>query len=886
MMRKWVMTLFVLMHLYATLSAQVSIEQKAYQATIGEDGFISSLFIGGCNVLGKPIQFCVGVNWKVERIEKRGDGREVFISLTSERGKGELLYRFGDDSIAITMLHHLGGFQTWQVFFSDEVLAVEDLQCREVDGAEAIQYSEHGQIRPTPLVPLVRIQRMRLYLRNGSSVLFWHDGWGAPFNLDEIGSLRGFTYQRNLHESDKPMTLYFVVERVGNLSLQPAPAFVPYGEAFANMFYLGEPITFNLRFTEATMKRLKACEKWLVRYEVTDFWKHTVTKGTMTFRDDEALKGGSIKVSFLVNQTGWFAVLFSLQPATKISPPMLPSQFLTRFAVVNRHPLFPERPSPNESVSDYGYSALLGLKCIRESIDISRIFPERGKVDWKWLDEFIERANAESKRWGVSWIFQANNRPRWCDESDYEQIAFELVSRYKDKVKFWEVENEPNFSYSPQDYIRLALLPFLRGAKRADPSAQVIAPACVSLPHTFRFIEAIISADALKLLDGVSTHTYVGPNEPWELFGHPQYLARLKKMVDDKPLWQTEQGYNWGNDPKQRHARYVVRQFLLANAFGITNERHYYFYPVHHGFEPWYLVESGSSEGLNGTLEPAAVALRIMNEQIVGREVVELRELLFGVYALRFRGRQDDLVALWTLDFPITLTLQGRVLEGVDFMGNKIALKPSAKNQKVVVSGYPVYLRLPLGGEFKVVSPRLGENVALASTGAKIRASSYVEGHPPEHAIDGIWSGSAYDPPVAHDLPTRTFWEDATEGTSPDNPDWLEISFPQPRTITAVAILTPLPNIDATPRDFFIEVQTPQGWQKVASVKGSAEWAHLFVFAAIKVRAIKIVITRINDGWHLDGKWMFMVGEKFTRYTNLRTKVIEVMAFAPASQRM
>ncbi|MFA4045246.1 MAG: hypothetical protein HZRFUVUK_002056, partial [Candidatus Fervidibacterota bacterium] len=33
MMRKWVMTLFVLMHLYATLSAQVSIEQKAYQAT-------------------------------------------------------------------------------------------------------------------------------------------------------------------------------------------------------------------------------------------------------------------------------------------------------------------------------------------------------------------------------------------------------------------------------------------------------------------------------------------------------------------------------------------------------------------------------------------------------------------------------------------------------------------------------------------------------------------------------------------------------------------------------------------------------------------------------------------------------------------------------------
>ena len=885
-MRKLVVVLFVFTQVYATLNAQVNVEQKTYRAIISEDGFISSFLVGGCNVLGKPLRFCAGVDWKVERIEERGNGKEISVSLASGRGRGELCYRFGDNSIAITMTHHLGGFQTWQVIFGDDVLAIEDLQYREVDGAEAIQYSEHGQIRPTPLVLLARIQRMRLYLRNGSSVLFWHDGWGAPFNLDEIGSMRDFTYQRNLQRSGKPMTLYFVVERIKGLPLQPAPAFVPYGEAFANMFYLGESVSFVLRFTEATVERLKASKMWLIRYEVTDFWKRIVTKGTITFEADEALKNKSVRVSFPINQTGWFAILFSLQPAIKISPTMLPSQFLTRFAVVNRHPSFPERPSTGERVSDYGYSALLGLKCIRESVDMSRIFPERGKVDWKWLDEFVERINAESNRWGVNWIFQANNRPRWCNESDYEQIAFELVSRYKGKVRVWEVENEPNFSYSPQDYVRLALLPFLRGAKRADHSAQVIAPACVSLPHTFRFVEAIIASDALKLLDGISTHTYVGPQEPWELFGNSQYLVRLKRMVGDKPLWQTEQGYNWGNDPKQRHARYVVRQFLLANAFGIPNEQHYYFYPVHHGFEPWYLVESGSSEGLNGTFEPTAVALRIMNEQIAGRKVGELKELPFGIYVLRFHGKRDDLVAFWTLDFPITLTLRGQILSAVDFMGNKIALKPSARNQQITISGYPIYLRLPLGGKIDVVSPLLGTNVALASTGAKAKASSHVEAHPPEHAIDGIWSGSAYDPPVAHDLPARTFWEDATEGTSHDNPDWFEVSFPQPRTITAIAILTPLPNIDATPRDFHVEVLTPQGWRKVAFVKGSVDWIHMFVFAPIKARAIKIVITKINDGWHLDGKWMFIVGENFTRYTNLRTKVIEVMAFAPASQSM
>jgi hypothetical protein len=45
----------------------------------------------------------------------------------------------------------------------------------------------------------------------------------------------------------------------------------------------------------------------------------------------------------------------------------------------------------------------------------------------------------------------------------------------------------------------------------------------------------------------------------------------------------------------------------------------------------------------------------------------------------------------------------------------------------------------------------------------------------------------------------------------------------------------------------------------------------------------------LSEGFNFgvfDGKWMFVVGENFTRYTNFRTKVIEVVAFAPASRRM
>ncbi|MCS7254767.1 MAG: hypothetical protein NZ781_12190, partial [Armatimonadetes bacterium] len=44
------------------LAAQTKISTKVYQAIVNESGLISSLQIGGCEVLREPIQFCVGTN--------------------------------------------------------------------------------------------------------------------------------------------------------------------------------------------------------------------------------------------------------------------------------------------------------------------------------------------------------------------------------------------------------------------------------------------------------------------------------------------------------------------------------------------------------------------------------------------------------------------------------------------------------------------------------------------------------------------------------------------------------------------------------------------------------------------------------------------------------
>ena len=863
----------------SSVKANLEIEKNIYKVVINDEGMLSSLKIYGVEVLQSPLEFCPGVSWRIEN--KSEEGNKLTLMLQSKRGRAEVSYEFKDNQIRILLIHHLGGFQTWRLNFSQDVIGVENLQNNTVKGAEAIQYLEKGEIRPLPIPRLSRVQRARLYLSNAVKIIFWHTGWGAPFNLDEIGSFYGYTYQRNLLEDNKAMKVYFQIEGKPSKPLIPSPAFVPVGDKAHNLFYQGEPVSFLIKFTPETADRLKQSRRWRIEWEVRDFWDKKITTGKKEFESELALGTKEVEVSFNLNLRGWFSILFTLSPAEKTSFAFLPSQFRARFAIVKDLPGFPRRVSPSEqyNMSDYYYTALLGLKCVRESHNISDYFPEKGKARWEELDKIFETADKEARKWGINWFFQANSRPKWCSEEDYEQIAYELVNRYKDKCKVWEVENEPNFSYSPQEYIQKTLIPFAKGAKRADPDCQIIAPACVSVHQTLRFLEAMKNANAINYIDAISTHTYNGPGEPWEMFGNPYYLKLMQEIASGKPLWQTEQGYWWDNVSKQKFARYVVRQFLNALACGIPLEKHFYYYVVHHGFEAMYLVEMGSSEGYNGTIEPGGIALRIMNEEIGGRKPISLESPIFGVYILRFSGEEDDVLAIWTLDFPIRLKVSGQIQYAEDFMGNKIGLRNEAGYYLLNVDGYPRYFIVKKGEKIKIISPTLGRNWASKEEGAKAYASSSEEHHPAENAIDGKWF-TLYPTPPGQEEWIGTFWQAGTEGASETNPVWLMVEFPKTHNLSYIILLTPLPAITAVPRDFQFQIsEDGRNWRKVAEVKDAEEWAYFFSFPQVKARFLRLLITRLNDGWHLDGRWMYMVDDNFKHYTNMHASVLEIMAF-------
>jgi len=102
-MMRLVVLFAVLLKIQTVFAAQIKVSTAAYQAIVNESGFISSLKVGGCEVLGEPMQFCVGTNWGLERTERRNGDRELLVHLNSDRGKGQLFYRFEENRIAVSM---------------------------------------------------------------------------------------------------------------------------------------------------------------------------------------------------------------------------------------------------------------------------------------------------------------------------------------------------------------------------------------------------------------------------------------------------------------------------------------------------------------------------------------------------------------------------------------------------------------------------------------------------------------------------------------------------------------------------------------------------------------------------------------------------------------
>jgi hypothetical protein len=255
---------------------------------------------------------------------------------------------------------------------------------------------------------------------------------------------------------------------------------------------------------------------------------------------------------------------------------------------------------------------------------------------WAKYDRIVDAA----ERHGLEIIARVDNPPAWSravgnapgwemgppdNYSDYGDFLHTLVSRYRGRIRYYQVWNEPNIypEWGDQDVDPAAYTALLaegyRRAKEADPDCVIIAAGLAQTTEQgprnlsdLGFLEGMYAAGAADVFDVMGAQTYglwTGPQDrrlgPERTNYHRVRLLRevmVRHGDADKPIWATEVGWNaspadlghypYGRVSEAQQAEYTVAAYRRAQEewpwLGVMN---YWFFRRPSDAErgqPWY----------------------------------------------------------------------------------------------------------------------------------------------------------------------------------------------------------------------------------------------------------------------------------------------------------
>ncbi|MGC9320308.1 MAG: LamG-like jellyroll fold domain-containing protein [Armatimonadota bacterium] len=300
-----------------------------------------------------------------------------------------------------------------------------------------------------------------------------------------------------------------------------------------------------------------------------------------------------------------------------------------------------------------------------------------------------------------------NYPPR--DPAEYAEYVRRTVEHYRDRIRRWEVWNEPHhggfWQGSAEEYVQLLRITY-EVAKQADPGCIIIGGGGLS-SHAREWAEQAMEAGLLEHCDWLSYHRYVSASEPpeavledveyfrglLETHGHPRMplICSEGGVVDttfldgldfeELPPQRVRPPMNW-----RQGAIRLVQASALEMAAGI-GQRFYYFQKVP-PLARAYLDYSGLE--ITGAPRPKLMAWMAMERLLRGcpHAATVARE---AWHAEVFAGPERAVAVCWTengadvgLDVPDGWSV-------VDLMGNALPGEPT----DVTLGDEPVYVVAP-----------------------------------------------------------------------------------------------------------------------------------------------------------------------------------------------
>ncbi|MEW6511955.1 MAG: hypothetical protein AB1428_13470 [Bacteroidota bacterium] len=201
-----------------------------------------------------------------------------------------------------------------------------------------------------------------------------------------------------------------------------------------------------------------------------------------------------------------------------------------------------------------------GIGLLRISFGWDGIETERGKYQWGFWDDYVRLAVDE---YGITLIPYICYTPPWNSTGDtsnywnHTPVDYEafgtfvetLVGRYKDRIKTWELWNEPDireyWSGNAADLARLTKIG-ATAVRKADPTAKVVLAGLAG--HTEFTLALFRDYGISPYVDVVNCHSYYETwnGDPLEtVVGYVNTLADIiRRYGNHQSLWMAEVGYS------------------------------------------------------------------------------------------------------------------------------------------------------------------------------------------------------------------------------------------------------------------------------------------------------------------------------------------------------
>jgi hypothetical protein len=265
---------------------------------------------------------------------------------------------------------------------------------------------------------------------------------------------------------------------------------------------------------------------------------------------------------------------------------------------------------------------------------------EKGKKDFSKLDKMVALAQEH----GVEIMLPIGTPPPWASARPEEEPAFRkgsaaeprnmedwrdyvtaLATRYKGKIRLWELWNEPNikvfYSGSVEQMVELQRIAY-EILKKTDPDNRLSTPSPTNI-NGVAWLRQFLAAGGGRYADCIGFHFYVTPKPPEAVVGIAQQVeaAMRDTGMAGRTIWNTETGWYIHSDTHEvkptsvfnvisadEAEAYVPRTYILNWVMGVTRLNWY----------DWDSAVMALTEDGGKSLKPAGVAYGTTYNWLVG----------------------------------------------------------------------------------------------------------------------------------------------------------------------------------------------------------------------------------------------------------------------------